>query len=134
VDRSRLAALLRSELAATSRPAIAAYLYGSEARGTARESSDIDIGILFESEPEPTLAGQPFELEARLETKLGRPVQVVALNCASADLIHRVLRDGVLLLETDRSARIRFEVRARNEYFDLEPLRRAYRRLGSEPG
>jgi hypothetical protein len=46
------------------------------------------------------------------------------------DLVHRVLRDGVLLLERDRSARIRFEVRARNDYFDLLPHLRRYRRFG----
>ena len=33
-------------------------------------------------------------------------------------------RGGQLLLARDRAARIRFEVQARNEYFDLEPLRR----------
>jgi len=54
---------------------------------------------------------------------------VVVLNDAPADLVHRVLRDGVLVLETDRSARIRFEVAKRNEYFDLLPILRRYRRL-----
>jgi len=32
------------------------------------------------------------------------------------DLIHRVLRDGILVYEQDRSRRIRFEVQARNAY------------------
>jgi hypothetical protein len=59
---------------------------------------------------------------------LGCPVQVVALNRASADLVHRVLRDGRLVLDHDPAARIRFEVRRRNEYFDLAPIRRLYRR------
>jgi hypothetical protein len=48
------------------------------------------------------------------------------------DLAHRVLRDGLLLLERDRSARIRFEVRARNEYFDLLPHLRRYRRKAGD--
>jgi hypothetical protein len=42
--------------------------------------------------------------------------------------VHRVLRDGVLVCEPNRSARIRFEVRLRNEYFDMEPIRKLYRR------
>jgi len=33
-----------------------------------------------------------------------------------------------LLLDRDRAARIRFEVRARNEYFDLLPTLNRYRR------
>ena len=39
-------------------------------------------------------------------------------------------RDGRLVVDRDRSRRIAFEVLARNEYFDLEPVRREYRRLG----
>ena len=39
----------------------------------------------------------------------------------------RVLRDGLLVFEGDRAVRIRFEVRTRNEAFDLEPILRAYR-------
>jgi hypothetical protein len=38
------------------------------------------------------------------------------------------LRDGRLVLDRDRAARIRFEVRSRNEYFDMAPIRRLYRR------
>jgi hypothetical protein len=55
-------------------------------------------------------------------------VDLVILNTASADLVHRVLRDGDLVLERDRGRRIRFEVAKRNEYFDLQPVRDAYRR------
>jgi len=39
-----------------------------------------------------------------------------------------VLRDGKLVLDREPAARIRFEVRRRNEYFDLAPIRRLYRR------
>jgi hypothetical protein len=41
---------------------------------------------------------------------------------------HGVRRDGVLLLDRDPSARIRFEVRERNEFFDLQPVLARYRR------
>jgi predicted nucleotidyltransferase len=67
-------------------------------------------------------------VESELERRLGRPVQVVALSRASPDLVHRVLRDGRVVLDRDRSTRIRFEVRSRNEYFDVEPIRGLYRR------
>jgi hypothetical protein len=45
--------------------------------------------------------------------------------------IAMVLRDGRLVLDRDPGARIRLEVRARNEYFDLEPIGRLYRGLAS---
>ena len=58
----------------------------------------------------------------------------MALNRASADLVHRVLRDGRLVLDRDPAARIRFEVQKRNEYFDLAPIRRLYRRYPQADG
>jgi predicted nucleotidyltransferase len=106
----------------------AVYLFGSVARGEARASSDVDVAVLFERTPPRTLQGRPFELEAALESSLRRQVQLVTLNDAPPDLVHRVLRDGRLILDRDPVSRIRFEVHARNAYFDLEPVRRAYRR------
>lgn len=105
---------------------VAAYLFGSQARGTAHASSDVDVALLLDSPPE-TLDDLHLDVAADLAKELGMPVDVVVLNRASGDLIHRVLRDGELLVENDRSARVRFEVRARNDYFDMAPVRHAYR-------
>lgn len=109
-----------------------AYLFGSRARGDARPGSDVDLAVLLDHDPPRTLAGLHLDLADRLSAALGRTVDLVVLNRAPVDLVHRVLRDGVLVLERDRSARIRFEVRARNEYFDLLPFLRRYRRPRDE--
>jgi uncharacterized protein len=106
---------------------VAVYLFGSVAKGTARADSDVDIGLLYDQPQPGGLMAQPFEDEAALGERLGRPVQIVAMNRAPADLVHRILRDGKLLLETNKSQRIAFEVRARNEYFDILPMLRQYR-------
>jgi predicted nucleotidyltransferase len=103
------------------------YLYGSTARGQPQRTSDIDVAVLYDQEPPPTLAGLGLELGARLERCLDRPVDLLILNRAPVDLIHRVLRDGVLIYDGNPSMRIRFEVQARNEYFDLLPYLRQYR-------
>lgn len=106
---------------------VAAYLFGSQARGTASETSDIDVGCWFASAPK-TLAEAPFGLAAELEGLSGKRVDLVVMNSASPDLVHRILRDGQLLVEHDRRRRIEMEVQARNTYFDTKPLRDAYRR------
>jgi predicted nucleotidyltransferase len=112
---------------------VAAYLFGSVARGTSRPGSDVDVGVLYAREPPTSLAGLPLDLETELERLLRVPVQVVVLNRAPVDLVHRVLRDGVLLVDRDPSTRIRFEVRARNEFFDLQPFLARYRAAGPAP-
>lgn len=120
---------IRDQLARDPRGVVAAYLYGSQARGDARPDSDVDVAVLYAEAPPRTLAGQPFDIEDALAGALGRPVQLVVLNTAPPDLVHRVLRDGILVVDRDRSARIRFEVAARNAYFDLKPFLDRYRRV-----
>jgi predicted nucleotidyltransferase len=105
----------------------AVYLFGSVAAGTDTAASDVDLGILYESAPRATLDAGPLDLEGDLEHRLKRPVHLVVLNSAPADLRIRVLRAQRLLLDRNRAARIRFEVATRNEYFDLEPMLRDYR-------
>jgi len=112
---------------------ICAYLFGSAARGTARAASDVDVAVLFERDPAPTLAGSGLRLGGELEQYLGRPVDLVPLNRAPVDLVHRVLRDGIVVFDPHPLERIRFEVRARNAYFDLKPILDEYRRAHGGP-
>jgi len=133
VDAGAVEARLKAFFEEDPRGAVAVYLFGSVARSEAGPDSDIDVGILFTADPPATLGAPQFAIEAALERLIGCPVQVVALNRASADLVHRILRDGRLVLDRDRSARIRFEVRSRNEYFDMAPIRRLYRRYPATP-
>ncbi len=123
---------LRSVLAEAPAQVAAAYVFGSVARGTASPVSDVDLGVLLTQAPASTLEGRLLDYEAELERQLGVPVQVVIVNDAPPDLAHRVLRDGVIILERDRSARLRFEVRTRNLFFDLEPFLTRYRKRAVE--
>lgn len=111
---------------------VVAYLFGSAARGELRSTSDIDVAVLMaEGEAQRseklTLRSMQPGLQADLQEAAGLPVDLVILNHASPDLIHRVLRDSVLLIERNRSTRIRFEVRSRNDYFDVLPFLIRYR-------
>lgn len=123
---------LRSALAGRDDLA-AAWLFGSRARGTERAGSDVDVAVLLRDDPPPTLEGLMLDLQDELTGELGRPVDLVVMNRAPADLVHRVLRDGELLIENDRSRRVRFEVARRAEYHDLLPILRRYRRAEAAP-
>ncbi len=127
MDRARIEAAVRARFSAREDIA-AVYLYGSQARGTAHAASDVDIAVLYRGAPPRGLEALSLALEADLEAELGIRVQAVTLNTAPPDLIHRILRDEDLLLERDASARVDFEIRARNEYFDVRPYLDEYRR------
>jgi predicted nucleotidyltransferase len=122
-------ASLRTFFAGRPAGVVAAYLFGSVARGSAKAGSDVDVAILLERPPARTLEGLSLDLAGDLERLLGLPVDLVTLNGAPVDLVHRVLRDGRLVAEFDRAARVAFEVRARSEYFDLLPTLELYRRF-----
>jgi len=134
LDRDAIVVSLSTYLSTHPGDVAAAYLFGSVARGEATSKSDVDIGLLFSTSPAPTLEALPTRLEADLARAIGAPLQIVVLNRAPIDLVHRVLRDGILLLDRDRSSRIAFEVRARNLYWDLLPTLRRYRRMEGKTG
>ena len=111
-----------------AQPGVAAvYVFGSVASGTDRSDSDVDVAVLFDVAPPHRLNSPRFELAGELERVLRRAVDLVVLNDAPPDLGIRVLHTGRLVLDANRSARIAFEVRTRNEAFDLEPILAAYR-------
>jgi len=105
----------------------AAYLFGSHARAEAQPGSDVDVGVLLTGDSAPRLGGPRDALARALERTLGVPVDVIDLDRAPADLVHRVLRDGDLILERDPVRRVRFEVKRRAEYLDLKPYLDAHR-------
>lgn len=100
---------------------IAAYRFGSTARGTATASSDTDIAILAPTRLAPE---QRFETQEALAAKLGRNVDLVDLTAASTVMAMQVIAGGKLLYETDADARGRFEDYIFSAYARLNEERR----------
>jgi predicted nucleotidyltransferase len=125
---------LRSLLARHANRIACAYLYGSTARGESHAGSDIDVAVLFRDTPPATLEGLGLDIAGDIERALGKRADIVVLNRAAPDLVHRILRDGVLVHESDRRMRVAFETRKRAEYFDVLPYLRQYRRSGASRG
>lgn len=131
IDAARIRQVIGEYFAVDDHDVAAVYLYGSVARG-GKSFHDVDMALLLPGDPPLSLEGLHLDLASELESRLGITVDLLVLNTAPVDLVHRVLRDGVLLVERDRSLRIRFEVKARNEYFDLEPILLEYRKAREE--
>ena len=135
MDASSAVERLRRAFRGREQGVAAVYLFGSVARGEARPSSDLDVAVLLEPVPaRGAYDSLRLDLRAELESELGREIDFVVLNHAPPDLTHRVLRDSVLVVEPDPSARVRFEVRARNEYWDVKPYLDEYRRTPGVAG
>jgi uncharacterized protein len=100
---------------------IALYRFGSQAKGTARPASDIDLAILSR-EPVPNL--RRFDLAQELATQLHRDVDLVDLRTASAVMKMQVLSTGACLVSQDEPARREFEMYAYSDYARLNEERR----------
>lgn len=74
-----------------------AILFGSQARGTARDDSDIDIAV---DAPGVDL----LDLAAMLAQALDREVDVVPLDDPSIPLLEMLIRDGIVVHEARRGA------------------------------
>ena len=80
---------------------LAAYIFGSLAKGRTHRNSDVDIAVLVSDE---VIKSDPFRYRLKLAAELAPAlrrddIDVVLLNQAPPLLAHRVLRDGKLILE-----------------------------------
>ena len=109
---------------------LAAYLYGSAARGNMHAYSDVDVAVAFDySVP----GDERFRHRLRLITAVMgllrvNEVDVVPLNDAPPLLVFHVLRDPVVLYKADHRQSAEFEIKMIGMYYDLKPALEEYRR------
>lgn len=102
---------------------LAVYLFGSQARGDFRESSDIDLGFLFSESPS-------LDDHAKILTDLqsllaSDKIDIAILNDASPQLKFDAVSEGQLLYKNISEDDLnQFELHIIREYFDTEPFRR----------
>lgn len=104
-----------------------ASLVGSQARGTARPDSDVDVAVWFapdlDAQQRLSLAGRLHEAAT---AAVRGPVDLIDLHRASPTVCHRAISDRVTLVERDFHERVRRDTAALIEYWDTEPLRRTF--------
>jgi predicted nucleotidyltransferase len=81
-----------------------AVVFGSVARGTAAEASDVDVAVVGEVDV--------LEVAAELSAALGRDVDVVRVETAPFSLLAAILRDGRIVFEGRSGAAGRYLSRA----------------------
>jgi uncharacterized protein len=102
----------------------AVYLFGSCARSTATDISDIDIGILFLlAIDESRYFDLRLEFLSRIMAILRTDkVDLVVLNHAPLHLAREIVAHGNLLLERDPRQRASFEADSIERYLDFKPF------------
>lgn len=104
-----------------------AYLFGSQARGTADERSDWDIAVHFTKHPEKLPRWTTFYLEAEISRKIGKEVQIISLNnLDSPVLLFQIIKSGVLLADKNTEKRILFESHVLSRYCDWQYFHRRH--------
>jgi len=109
---------------------IAAYLFGSQAKGTAGSLSDMDVAYLlddelFEKEMESPNNALYWAIAACLKTD---HVSVVCLNEAPLTMRQAIISTGKVLYSSDERKRIEFTEATMREYMDTRPMREEYYR------
>jgi len=97
------------------------FLFGSAASGKMTEESDIDIGILFEKQPD---IFEINELKSELNGILKREIDIAVLNAAAPVLKMQVLKKGIPVFTKDKKYYNQFFVDTINQYDDLKQTRR----------
>lgn len=99
------------------------YLFGSYAKGTQNEKSDIDIAVylidekILEKDPL-----YPSRIAIRIENILDKKkVDVRVLNGSTLRFRNQVLMHGKLLHSKDEKKRIEFETSSLAQYYDFKP-------------
>ena len=83
------------------------YRFGSEAQGTARPGSDIDLAVLALNRLAPNML---VELQQGLATTLHRDVDLIDLRAVSTVMQMQVLSTGECVFSGDDGARELFEM------------------------
>jgi len=122
----------RLRVARASHPEVRlAILFGSTARGTDRETSDVDVAVL----------GRDLDslgLSRDLSRAVRREVQLVDLDAVGYPMLQAIVRDGVVVAEHERGCAARWRSRALidldNDRAWFERMRDSYLgRLAAEP-
>ncbi|MBI2050819.1 MAG: nucleotidyltransferase domain-containing protein [Parcubacteria group bacterium] len=103
------------------------YVFGSAATGGSRKGSDVDLAVYLDPAFRARFFDIRLELLEQFTRSLGSEADVVVLNTAAPFLRYVAMREGIVAFEGSREARIDFELKALNEYFDYQPVLAQYR-------
>jgi predicted nucleotidyltransferase len=104
-------------------PVVFAYLFGSQATGTAGPRSDVDVAVyLEEAVPADAYLDAALRIARRLEeaSRVGPIEAVVVLNEAPLPLAGRIRLQRQVVYSRDEPARVAYESRTARMFHDFQ--------------
>jgi predicted nucleotidyltransferase len=109
-----------NEYLASHEEILSVYLFGSQAEGCARRSSDLDLAVLLRSGPEQSqYSDHRLRLLNELSILFPQQLDLIILNQVPPLLQFQVLQKGQLLFDRDPDARAEIEMHMLNRYYDM---------------
>lgn len=109
---------------------IAVYLFGSTVKNKERKQSDLDLAALFHDCIDQYQRFQAkLQIANDLEEHVKKKIDIVDLRSADLFFNHQIMKNKILLYDSDTSARVAFEVENRKRFFDHMPIYEQYHRL-----
>jgi uncharacterized protein len=108
---------MRHDIRAVLPDATAAWLFGSSARGMARQDSDIDVAVMFEA----SKSTNPWQLRQQaveLAAIWGRDVDLVNIRLVPCVLQKEIIQDHQRLFALDTEAADNYELFSLAQYRD----------------
>jgi len=103
---------------------IAAYIFGSFAKGKINPFSDLDIAVLVDDEvKECSYPDLRLKFMMDLSSSLKKETDVVILDQAPPFLRHQKFKYGKVILERDVKRSRFFKAKSILEYFDFKPIK-----------
>jgi len=128
MDLKKIVKLIESELYRFSEIEFA-YLFGSVLKRDLAKADDIYIAIFFkDSLSAEKIIQKKIKLESLLSIKLGKEIEISPLNFSDPLFTHQVLSNKLVLVDRNHRLRLIEEAKWRNEYFDMQPLWKVYRK------
>ena len=98
---------------------VAVYLFGSQASGKLRPTSDVDIAVLFDRTDPDLIHALMEELLQRLPRLLRKDVHPVAMNSAGEVLLKQILSKGRCIVVNDARKLAEFKMKAFSRIADF---------------
>lgn len=93
------------------------YIFGSYAKSSMRENSDIDIAIYLRRDIDIDIY---IEIKINLSEILRKEIDLVILNNAPPLLKHEIAKNHILLFSRDKALENRYRVKTLFEYNDMK--------------